>query len=209
MTMTDWAKKEVEIAKKECDEYYSSCMDSALKAFLCLMEDGHSGMSIGITKSILNRLIDGKCLTPIKDEDFDESKCEIKSTKEYLKGCGLKSSIQCPRMSSLFRDETLDGDVTYSDVGRMVMYDVSEPTDGFYNGFVAKVINEMFPITMPYYPATNRYKVYVAYEKTPNCTEDYDILKVLYAIKPDGERVEINRKFVENEKTHRLEEVKE
>lgn len=209
MSMTDWAKEEVEIAKKDCDEYYSSCMDSALKAFLCLMEDGHSGMSIGITKSILNRLIDGKCLTPIKDEDFDESKCEIKSTKDYLKGCGLKSSIQCPRMSSLFRDETLDGDVTYSDVGRMVMYDVSEPNDGFYNGFVAKVINEMFPITMPYYPATNRYKVYVACEKTPNCTEDYDILEVLYVIKPDGERVEINRKFVENEKTHILEEVKE
>lgn len=209
MTMTDWAKEEVELAKKDCDKYYYSCMNSALKAFLCLMEDGHSGMSLDITKSILNRLIDGKCLTPIKDEDFDESKCEIKTPYCILKDRGLKSSIQCPRMSSLFRDETLDGDVTYSDVGRMVMYDVSEPTDGFYNGFVAKIINEMFPITMPYYPSTNRYNVYVSYEKTPNCTEDYDILEVLYAIKPDGERVEINRKFVENEKTHQLEEVKE
>ena len=208
MSMTDWAKKEVEIAKNGCDEYYSACLDSALKAFLCLMEDEHSGMSIGITKSILNRLIDGKCLTPIKDEDFDESKCEIKSTKDYLKGCGLKSSIQCPRMSSLFRDEALDGDVTYSDVGRMVMYDVSEPTNGFYNGFVAKIINEMFPITMPYYPATNKYKVYVKWSKTTNCPEDYDTLEVLYVIKPDGERVEINRKFVESELTHRLEEVK-
>lgn len=209
MTMTDWAKKEVEIAEKDCDEYYSLCMNSALKAFLCLMEDGHSGMSIDITKSILNRLIDGKCLTPIKDEDFDESKCGIKSPKDDLKSRGLKSSIQCPRMSSLFRYETLDGDVTYSDIERMVMYDVSEPNYGFYDGFVAKVINEMLPIAMPYYPATNRYKVYIAYEKTPNCTEDYDILEVLYVIKPSGERVEINRKFVEDEKTHRLEEVKQ
>lgn len=209
MEMTDWAKNEVEIAKKDCDEYYSLCMDSALKAFLCLMEDEHSGMSIGITQSILNRLIDGKCLTPIKDEDFDESKCRIKMTDDFLRGCGLKSSIQCPRMSSLFKDETLDGDVTYSDIRRVVMYDVSNPTNGFYNGFVTKIINEMFPITMPYYPATDRYKVYVKESKTTNCTEDYDILEVLYVIKPDGERVEINRKFVENEKTHRLEEVKE
>ena len=209
MEMTEWAKKEVEIAKNNCDEYYSLCMDSALKAFLCLMEDEHSGMSIGITKNILNRLIDGKCLTPIKDEDFDESKCEIKTPDDYLRDCGFKSYIQCPRMSSLFRNETLDGDVTYSDVRRMVMYDVSKPTIGFYNGFVAKIINEMFPITMPYYPATDRYKVYVKESKSPNCTEDWDILDILYVIKPDGERVEINRRFVESERTHRLEEVKQ
>ena len=209
MTMTDLAKKEVEIAKKGCDEYYSSCMDSALKAFLCLMEDSHSGMSLDITKSILNRLIDGKCLTPIKYEDFDESKCETKMPEDYLKERGLKSSIQCHRMPSLFRDETLDGKVTYSDVERMVMYDVSEPAIGFYNGFVAHIIDEVFPIAMPYYPATDRYKVYVKWSKTTNCPEDYDTLEVLYVVKPDGERVEINRKFVENEKTHELEEVKE
>lgn len=33
------------------------------------MEDGHSGMSIGITKNILNRLIAGKPLTPIVDTE--------------------------------------------------------------------------------------------------------------------------------------------
>ena len=42
------------------------------------MRDGHSGFSIQITKSILNRLIDGKCLTPIEDtpdiwEDVSET----------------------------------------------------------------------------------------------------------------------------------------
>lgn len=73
MSMTEWAKREVEIAckrenpdRKEGEfDYGYACYESALKAFYCLMEDWHSGMSIGITKNILNRLIDGKCLTPI------------------------------------------------------------------------------------------------------------------------------------------------
>ena len=83
MSMSEWAKKEVEIACKmenpniELDEngmpkefdYGCSCYGSALKAFKSLCEDGHSGMSIGFTKQILNRLIDGKPLTPIEDAE--------------------------------------------------------------------------------------------------------------------------------------------
>ena len=71
MSLLDWAKNEIEIAcKKERGsapnnewDYGCACYESALKAFECLCEHGHSGMSIGITKNILNRLIDGKCLT--------------------------------------------------------------------------------------------------------------------------------------------------
>ena len=75
MNMKKWAKREVEIAcKKENPDqkegewdYGCACYESALKAFDSLMEDGHSGFSIGMTKHILNRLIDGKPLTPIED----------------------------------------------------------------------------------------------------------------------------------------------
>ena len=71
MSMIEWAKREIEIAQKrergnasdgEWD-YGGTCYDSAFKAFQSLCEDGHSGMSIGFTKNILNRLIDGKPLT--------------------------------------------------------------------------------------------------------------------------------------------------
>lgn len=67
MSMMEWAKREVEIASKrergdkpesECD-YGCACYDSALKAFESLCGDDHSGFSIGITKGILNRLIEG------------------------------------------------------------------------------------------------------------------------------------------------------
>lgn len=66
MSMMEWAKREVEIASKrergdkpESEwDYGCACYDSALKAFESLCGDGHSGFSIGITKGILNRLIE-------------------------------------------------------------------------------------------------------------------------------------------------------
>lgn len=64
-----WASQEVEMAcqrEKEASEdtddwaYGVACYKSALRAYECLYRDGHSGFSIQITKSILNRLIDGQ-----------------------------------------------------------------------------------------------------------------------------------------------------
>lgn len=77
MSMMELAKREVEIASKrergdkpESEwDYGCACYDSALKAFESLCGDGHSGFSIGITKGILNRLIEGKPLTPIEDTE--------------------------------------------------------------------------------------------------------------------------------------------
>lgn len=49
--------------------YGAMCYASALRAFESLVKDGRSGMSIGFTKQILNRLIDGEPLTPIEDTE--------------------------------------------------------------------------------------------------------------------------------------------
>ena len=75
MSMLEWAKKEVELACKRENpdrkdgewDYGCACYESALKAFKSLLEDEHSGYSIGLTKNILVRLIEGKVLTPIED----------------------------------------------------------------------------------------------------------------------------------------------
>ena len=104
MGMLDWAKREVEIAcrkenpnrKKGEWDYGCACYESALKAFNSLTEDGHSGFSIGITKHILNRLIDGKPLTPIEDtyDAWDHNIIDVHDGH---------TSYQCKRMSSLFK----------------------------------------------------------------------------------------------------------
>lgn len=72
-----WAEEEIRIAcKRERGntsenewDYGVACYESALKAFRSLAEDGHSGMSIGITLDILNKLVKGQALMPIDDVD--------------------------------------------------------------------------------------------------------------------------------------------
>lgn len=74
-----WIENEVRIAceherkasgtKEEEQDYGCACFESALKAYRSLLEDGHSGFSIGMTKYILVRMIEGKPLTPIVDTE--------------------------------------------------------------------------------------------------------------------------------------------
>ena len=87
-----------------------SCYKSALKAYKSLVEDEHSGMSFSFTRDILERLMRHEPLTPITDDDFKGG--SLIYSDEDLASMGLKSEIQCPRMSSLFRKETVDGKVT-------------------------------------------------------------------------------------------------
>ena len=95
----------------------SGCYDSALKAFNSLLEDCHSGMSMSITRGILNRLIDGKPLTPI--EDTEDIWTDIYTDK------GGIVMYQCTRMNSLFKDVYPDGTVKYKDTDQFVLVDVN------------------------------------------------------------------------------------
>lgn len=197
MNMTDWAKQEVEIAcTQACKEgeedcgYFRSCCESALKAHKSLMEDGHSGFSIGMTKQILIRLIEGRPLTPIDDTD-DVWKEVPMGAKDYL-------SYQCKRMSSLFKHVYDDGTVKYSDTDSYYCVDVSNPSSTYSSGLVRKIVEEMFPITMPYYPG----KPIAVYCEDFLCDPkngDFDTVGIFHAIKPDGEKIDISRYFKESD----------
>ena len=201
--MSEWAKREVEIAcKKENPnwdgksfDYGCACYQSALKAYQSLCEDGHSGMSFNLTKNILIRLMNDNPLTPITDDDFFIENDLPLNSEEYLKELGLKSDLQCPRKSSLFRKETLDGKVSYTDVDRVVYVDEN---GGYWgNGLVTKIIDEMFPITMPYTPSNERFKVYGEDFLLDKKNGDYDHKAFLCVITPDGEKIELNEYYKE------------
>lgn len=76
-SMELWAEEEIRIAcererggaSEDEWDYGVACYESALKAFRSLLEDEHSGMSIGFTLGILNSLVKGQPLTPIEDTD--------------------------------------------------------------------------------------------------------------------------------------------
>jgi hypothetical protein len=193
--MLEWAKREVEIASKrergdkpedEWD-YGCACYAGALEAFEVLCRQRHSGMSIGITKHILNRLIEGKPLTPIEDiEDVWRVIDRRENFKEY----------QCNRMSALFKRVYDDGKVTYSDTSRIVCVDMHSGST-YYSGLVRGVVNEMYPLTMPYMPK-DPYKVYCEDFLADPKNGDFDTVGILYLLTPEGERVIIDKFYKES-----------
>ena len=196
MSMLEWAKREVEIASKrergdkpESErDYGCACYSSALEAFEVLCKQGHSGFSIGITKQILNRLIEGKPLTPIEDtEDVWNSVIDRRENfKEY----------QCNRMSALFKRVYDDGRVTYSDIDRIVCVDIHSGAT-YHSGLVKGVVNEMYPLTMPYMPKAP-YKVYCEDYLTDPKNGDFDTVGIRYLLTPEGERVPVDKFYKES-----------
>lgn len=200
-SMQTWAEQEVEIAcKREKDnasngewDYGIACYESALRAFNSLMKDGHSGCSIGITKSILNRLIDGKPLTPIEDTP------DMWNSLSRFGGDDKQStSYQCKRMSSLFKYIYADGSVKYRDIDSNYCVNINNPDATYHSGLVQRIMDEMFPVKMPYMPG-KPIKVYCEDFLTDTKNGDFDTVGVLYAITPDDKRVDINRFFKESD----------
>ena len=205
--MLDWAEREVAIAcekenliKKDGEfDYGCACYESALKAFKTLCNDGHSGFSIKITQSILNRLINGQPLSPIEDTDDVWEKVAQDKDMGYW-------TYQCKRMSSLFKDVYADGTVKYDDINRSYCVDIHNPNDTYSSGLVRRIINKMFPITMPYMPGTP-INVYCEDFLTDKKNGDVDTVGVFYALKTkngEQEKIEINRFFREPKDNEKL-----
>lgn len=199
MSMYDWAKREISLAKdiekqgleKGEFDYGGACYDSALKAFKSLTKDGHSGMSIGMTTNILNRLIEGKPLTPIEDTD------DIWNEVYYNEAEGYRG-YQCKRMGSLFKDVYDTGEIRYHDIDAFYCIDVDTKST-YHSHLVQDIINEMYPISMPYLPSSTPIRVGCAEFLTDIKNGDFDTVGVMYVIEPTGTQIEVNRYFKERD----------
>ena len=192
MTQLEIYKKEIELACKREREaennpngwsYGCSCYESALKAYESLYNDHHSGYSWSITTNILKRMCAGLPLSPITESDFK------KEDGGYY--------CQCPRMSSLFRDELSNGEVVYTSVDRYYCFEKNDTKNTFTGGGVRDILDEMFPITLPYYPSTDKYKVCVETSLINPKNGDFDTRAIWWVQTPDGDRIEVNRFFTE------------
>ena len=196
-----WAAREVALACQserasaegtDDWDYGVACYESALRAYQSLCRDGHSGFSIQITKSILNRLVDGKCLTPI--EDTDDVWEDMTSDEDLKQGC---RDYQCHRMSSLFKHVGSDGSVAYSDVSRVCGIDANSPNIAFTNGLMTRLVDKIFPITLPYLPTSKKYRVFSEEFLVDPKNGDYDTVAYLYILTPEDKKIELNRYFKE------------
>ena len=162
-----------------------------MKAFNSLLEDGHSNFSINITKNILNRLIDQMPLTCIEDTD---------DVWEYISKNSESSFYQCKRMASLFKYVFSDGTVKYKDLDRCRGEDIGNEGVLYHSGLIDRIMDEIRPITMPYYPKGRRIKVTCESFLTDPNNGDFDTVGVLYFIddnSPVPHRLSINRYFKE------------
>lgn len=190
MSLKDWAKREVEIACKrenpnwdgESFDYGCSCYMSALKAFESLCEDGHSGYSFSVTRSILKKLLDNRPLTPITDEDFANQTSIFDDKEEY----------QCSRMSSLFKTVYKDGSVEYSDVNRAYSFDAEFPDDTFTCGFDTDFLDKLIPITLPYDGTSTKYAIKVQRFDTKDGVEYRAILSIT---DPEGKVIPVDKYY--------------
>jgi len=204
MSMSEWAKREVEEACKlervndpeNESDYGVACYRSALKAYESLTGDNHSGCSVGITQNILNRLIEGKPLTPIEDVSFLWN--YISDINDLDKGVGGKY-YQNKRMSSLFKYAYSNGTVKYRDINNNRCINIHDHNNVCHSGLVQKIIDELFPITMPYCPSSS-YDVYCDdFLFDPNEGGDFDTVGIFYVMK-DEIKIDINRFFKEGAK---------
>ncbi len=199
MSMIDWAENEIRIALacvNENDDFYEynkACYESALKAYKSLCGDGHSGMSISVTRNILNRLIAHQPLTPI--EDAEDVWTEIFGMREDDR---IKV-YRCKRMGSFWKDVYPDGTVRYKDTERACGVDMNDHAITYHSGLITRIVDEMYPIAMPYCPQNQPYMVYAEEFLFDARNGDFDTVHIHYIRTPEGDKVDVNRIFTTHE----------
>lgn len=135
---------------------------------------------------VLNELGNGRILSPIYD---------IPSEWEDL-GNGKYQSKHLP---SLLKKVGKNGVVTYKDSDRVLCTDVCSDGNTYYSSSKAHdIIDEMFPIEMPYMPPQRPYKVYTKNFINPTKDgqrEHYGTMAILFVIDQDDKVWDINRYF--------------
>lgn len=216
-----WAENEVKLAchheNPDWDgksfDYGCACYQSALKAFEALCGVGCTENTWYETVHILERLCHRLPLTPITIHDFGYipgvspevinpktgatlALCRFPTPASWESEDGTLN-YNCERHSGIYLKLHPDGTHIISDVNRTVCINIECPDDAYHSGTGSMIVDEMFPIGLPYYPSKNRYEVYIRTFLTDPTMGDFDTKEVVYVKKPNGEKVPVNRYFHE------------
>lgn len=199
MSKSEWAAKEVELlCKRVGDSYTTKCAKAALEAFNFIANQGHSGCSIEVTKSVLFDLLDGRPLIFIQGLDNEwEFAFNKKDSKVYRN----------LRRSRLFKTVHSDGTVEYSDLDTSYCRDKNAEVT-YTNTFIQREAIEAlsakgiydYCVTFPYFPAREKLEIVTEecmYDKTQE--GDYDTIVILYADVPQHGKIAINKFYKETE----------
>lgn len=197
MSMYDWARQEIQLAKAELNfnkndeaQYMIDCYDSALRAYKKLLNDDHSGMSFAITRGILEKLIYEIPLTPIEDKEI---------MWDHIYDHENESVFRHKRMPSLHKTvNKKTGAIRFSDNNRVLCKNpIGTSSAYFYNGFINRIIDGMFPIEFPYMPTKEKYIAYVTEFLMDPVNGDFDTMNLVSVKLPTGEARPVNLYYKE------------
>lgn len=197
MSMYDWARQEVQLAKAELKrnkndeaQYMIACYDSALRAYEKLINDGHTGTSFAITRDILEKLMHEIPLAPVEDKEI---------MWNYTHSNENEAVFQHKRMPSVFKMvNKKTGAVKFSDRDRILCKNLLGTDSAyFYSNFITKIIDGMFPIEFPYMPTKEKCIAYVTEFLMDPANVDFDTINLVSVKLPTGDARPLNLYYKE------------
>lgn len=162
------------------DNYCDEVLKDAGEVMKLIDSQGHSGMYYSLLVNYLERLLNEIPLSPLTDNNSEWSKWEYTN--------GKKDNRQNLRRPSVF--QYADGSIKDND--RVITY-FAEDTIPCRTGSDGRIIDKLFPISLPYMPERKPYKLYAHRELIEDINgNSYKGVEVYdYIITPSGEKVEV------------------
>lgn len=197
------AEKEIKILKEELGKEHPELLfvwEEALKVYnLIISRYPHIFNNRDFGERVLNNiqeLLNKLPLTSIKEENADWQEIPNGALIKMRKA-NVVEKYRSGRLSSLFKEVYKDGHVEYHDNYRVTTENYITGTEYVF-GLSNLIYDEMYPIKMPYnHKSEWGAKVYIHdFVSDPEDKEsNFDTIAVLFAKKPDGKIVSINRYF--------------
>ena len=189
----EWAKNEIELALKKDDKLLKKCYKTVLKIFKLFNTDKFSWEDIVFIRRVIDALFNDYPLTPIEDNDDEWTECF---------GINENPAVQVfqhKRRGSFWKDVFPDGTIKYKDNERARGIDIYSNIP-YCSWVTSEIVNELYPITFPYIPPEKPYQVFTEDFLFDKSKGDVDTKYIHYIITPEGERIEVNRVFNEDDR---------
>ena len=197
------AEKEIKISKEKLGKEHPELLfvwEEALKVYnLIISRYPHIFNNRDFGERVLQNvrcLNEGFPLTPIEDNDADWQEIP-NSALVKMRKANVIEKHRSNRLSSLFKEVYKDGHIEYRDNYRVTTENFITGAEYIF-GLSNLIYDEMYPIKMPYdYEKEWGAKVYIHdFVSDPEDKEsNFDTIAVLFAKRPDGKIVSINRYF--------------
>ena len=196
------AEKEVNFLKEKLEKEHPGSTyiwDVSLKIYNTLTSRhpnvfiGGTGFKDAVLQNV-RELAAGFPLTAIDDADWQEIP---NGALTKMRKANVVEKYRSNRLSSLFKEVYKDGHIEYHDNYRVTTENFITGTEYVF-GLSNLIYDEMYPIKMPYnHKSEWGAKVYIHdFVSDPEDKEsNFDTIAVLFAKKPDGKIVSINRYF--------------